>query len=158
MSKRKSLGLCRTKATDKPDAKDITPKKSVQATVKKVTPKKVPVGVTTEEGRKVKGPPTKKKAPPSPEASKEQEMSGSEYDPVDSNSDSNDSDCAACTPKRGRTKVQAKGSARKRRAGDSRPPLSWCSSDSEAGGSKERKKTVILFTEEELGNVRHRRG
>ena len=32
----------------------------------------------------------------------------------------------------------------------SRPPLSWYSSESEAGGSKERKKTVVLFTEEEL--------
>ena len=140
----------KTKATDKPDPKDITPKKSVWATVKKVTPKKAPVGVTTEEGRKVKGPPTKRKAPPTPEASEEQEMSGSEYDPVDSNSDSNYSDRAACTPKRGRTKVQAKGSARKRRARGSRPTLSWCSSDSEAGGCTERKKTVVLFTEEEL--------
>ena len=40
--------------------------------------------MTTEEARKVKGPPIKRKAPPSPEASEEQEMSGSEYDPVDS--------------------------------------------------------------------------
>ena len=106
--------------------------------------------MTTEEGRKVKGPPTKRKALPSPEASEEQEMSGFEYDPVNSNSDSNDSDRAVCTPKRGRMKVQAKGSARKRRARVSRPPLSWRSSDSEADGSKERKKTVVLFTEEEL--------
>ena len=82
----------KNKATDKPDAKDITPKKSARATIKKVTPKKAPVGVTTEDSRKVKGPPTKRKAPPSPEASKEQEISGSEYDPVDSYSDSNDSD------------------------------------------------------------------
>ena len=148
--KKKKPAPKKTKVTDKPDPKDITPKKSVRATVKKVTPKKAPVGVTTEEGRKVKGPPTKRKAPPTPEASEEQEMSGSEYDPVDSNSDSNDSDRAACTPKRGRTKFQAKGSARKRRARGSRPPLSWCSSDSEAGGSKERKQTVVLFTEEEL--------
>ena len=44
----------KTKATDKPDTKDITPKKSARATVKKVTPKKAPVGVTTEEGRKVR--------------------------------------------------------------------------------------------------------
>ena len=127
----------RPKATDKPDAKDITPKRSARATVKKVTPKKAPVGVMAEDARKVKGPPTKRKAPPSPEASEEQEMSGSEYDPVDSNSDSNDSDRAACTPKRGRTKVQAKGSARKGCARCLRPPLSWCSSESEAGGSKE---------------------
>ena len=82
----------------------------------------------TEDARKVKGPPTKRKAPPSPEASEEQEVSGSEYDPVDFNSDSNNSDRAACTPKRGRTKVQAKGSAKKQRAQGSRPPLSWCSS------------------------------
>ena len=95
----------KTKATDKPNAKDITPKKSLRATVKKVTPKKAPVGVTTGDARKVKGPPTKRKAPLSPEASEEQEMSGSEYNLVDCNSDSNDSDRAACTPKRWRTKV-----------------------------------------------------
>ena len=130
----------KTKATDEPDAKDITPKRSARATVKKVTPKKAPIGVTTVEARKVKGPPTKRKAPPSPEASEEEEISGSEYDPVNSNSDSNDSDRAACAPKRGRTKVQAKGSARKRRAPGLQPLHSWCSSESETGGSKERKK------------------
>ena len=51
----------------------------------------------------MKGPPTKRKAPPSPEVSQEEEPSGSEYDPGNSNSDS-DNSAPECTPKRGSTK------------------------------------------------------
>ena len=104
-----------------------------------------------EDAKKVKGPPTKRKAPPLPEVSQEEEPSGSEYDPGNSNSDS-DNSAAECTPKKGRTKGQPKGSARKRRARGSRPALSWCSSESEAesGDRSWEKKGLVVFTEEEL--------
>ena len=73
------------------------------------------------------------------------------YEPVNSNSDS-DNSAAESTPKRGRSKGSPKGSTWKRRARESRPPLSWCSSesDAESGDRNGGKKGLVVFTQEEL--------
>ena len=135
------------------DKKNNPPKK--QKTVHKEKGKDhTPPKMKKEKPTKLKGPPTKRKAPPSPVVSEDGAASGSEYDPHESNSECEDSDAPPITPKRGRpsTKTPSKvtSSSRKRRPRGSRPPLSWCTSESEEGGSTERKKTVVLFTEDEL--------
>ena len=141
----------KNKPSEKPTDRNTTQTKPTKAPTKKGTPEKSNVVVKKEDAKKVKGPPTKRKAPPSPEVSQEEEPTDSEYNPGNSNSDS-DKSAPKCTPKRGRTKGQPKGSARKRRARGSRPPLSWCSSESEAesGDRTGEKKGLVSFTEEEL--------
>ena len=135
------------KTVHKEKGKDHTPPKMKKGTPQKGT-------VAKEKPTKLKGPPTKRKAPPSPVVSEDGAASGSEYDPHESNSECEDSDAPPITPKRGRpsTKTPSKvtSSSRKRRPRGSRPPLSGCTSESEEGGSTERKKTVILFTKDEL--------
>ena len=80
-----------------------TQTKSTKVPSKMATPKKVSVVVTKEDVKKVKGPPTKRKAPLLlQEASEEEKPSGSECDPGNSNSDSANS-ATEFTPKRGRS-------------------------------------------------------
>ena len=101
-----------------------------------------------DEPKKLKGPPTKRKAPePSPQVSDEQE---SDYEPVDSDASSDDA-FVKSTPKR-KPKAVVKGSAKKKASLGSRPPLSWCSSESEVEikDGVPKKKAVVVFTEEEL--------
>ena len=57
------------KPNEKPTDKNTTQTKPTKAPTKKVTPKKSSVVVTREDAKKVKGPPTKRKAAPSPDVS-----------------------------------------------------------------------------------------
>ena len=86
----------KNKPTEKPTNKNTTQTKPTKAPTKKVTPQKASVVVTKQDVKKVKGPPTIARSIAG------EEPLGSEYDPGNSNSDS-DNSAAECTPRRGRT-------------------------------------------------------